>query len=136
MRRMGLALALVVGAGVPVASAFALPAPKPPVAVGIAEREHSISPYRRSVPVGLVKLNIRNFGEDVHNLVVRGPRGFTAVGPDVESGHNASFVVRLRRPGTYRLLCTRANHLQLGMKSKLRVVAPKKKRRSQSRSSR
>ena len=130
MRRLVLALVLVAMVAVPVASAFALPAPKPPVAVGIAEREHYISPYRRSVPVGLVKLNIRNFGEDVHNLVVRGPRGFVAVGPDVESGDGASWVVRFRRPGTYKLLCTRANHLRLGMKSKIQVVAPKKKRRA------
>ena len=126
MRRMGLALALVVGAGVPVASAFALPAPKPPVAVGIAEREHSISPYRRSVPVGLVKLNIRNFGEDVHNLVIRGPRGFALTGPDVEPGTGTSWHVSFRRAGTYQLLCTRANHLSLGMKSKLKVVVPAK----------
>jgi plastocyanin len=103
----------------------AVGATKKPVAVGIAEREHYISPYRRSVPVGLVKFNIRNFGEDTHNLVISGPRKFLLVGPDVEPGSGASWTVRFRRAGTYKLLCTRANHLRLGMKSKLRV----KKRR-------
>ena len=115
-----LALAVLVPVQSPAAGAT-----KKPVAVGIAEREHYISPYRRSVPVGLVKLNIRNFGEDVHNLVIRGPRGFHLVGPDVDPGTGKAWVVRFRRAGTYKLLCTRANHLALGMKSKLRV----KKRR-------
>ena len=124
MRRLFPIALLLVMLGVPVGSAFAVdPAPRP-TAVGIAEREHYITPYRRSVPVGLVKLNIRNYGEDVHNLVIRGPGKFTAVGPDVDSGTGATWTVRLRRPGTYSLLCTRANHLSLGMKSKLKVVKP------------
>jgi len=124
MRRLFPIALLLVMLGVPAASAFAVdPAPRA-TAVGIAEREHYITPYRRSVPVGLVKLNIRNYGEDVHNLVIRGPGKFTAVGPDVDSGTGATWTVRLRRPGTYSLLCTRANHLSLGMKSKLKVVKP------------
>jgi uncharacterized cupredoxin-like copper-binding protein len=53
---------------------------------------------------------------------VRGPKGFTAIGPDVDSGTNVSWTVKLRRPGTYSLLCTRANHLKLGMKATLKVV--------------
>jgi hypothetical protein len=100
-----------------------------PTSVGIAEREFHITAYRRSVPAGVVKLNIRNFGEDVHNVVVRGPKGFTAVGPDVDAGKNATWTVNLRKPGSYQLLCTRANHMRLGMKSKLTVTAPKKKPR-------
>lgn len=111
------------------AAASAIRPEAQPTAVGVAQREFHITPYRRSVPVGAVKLNIRNFGEDVHNLVVRGPRGFTAVGPDVESGSGATWTVRLRRPGTYSLLCTRANHLSLGMASKLKVVRPPQKSR-------
>ena len=100
-----------------------------PTSVGIAEREFHITAYRRSVPAGVIKLNIRNFGEDVHNVVVRGPKGFTAVGPDVDAGKNATWRVNLRKPGSYQLLCTRANHMRLGMKSKLTVTAPKKKPR-------
>ena len=118
---------LAVMLAVPAATAFALKPQTQPTAVGVAQREFHITPYRRSVPVGAVKLNIRNYGEDVHNIVVRGPRGFTAVGPDVDSGSGASWTVKLRRPGTYSLLCTRANHLKLGMKAKLKVVKPKKK---------
>jgi plastocyanin len=126
MRRSFLLALLLVMLAIPVGSAFAVDPGTRATAVGIAEREHYITPYRRSVPVGLVKLNIRNYGEDVHNLVIRGPGKFTAIGPDVESGAGATWTVRLRRPGTYSLLCTRANHLALGMKSKLKVVAKKK----------
>ena len=123
MRRpLLVALALVLA--VP-ATAIALGPGTAPTSVGVAQREFHITPYRRSVPPGGVKLNIRNFGQDVHNLVVRGPGGFTAVGPDVDPGQSASWTVKLRKPGTYQLLCTRADHLALGMKSNLTVAKPK-----------
>ena len=127
MKRLVFAFVLVAMLAVPAAAAFALKPSTQPTPVGVAQREFHITPYRRSVPVGAVKLNIRNYGEDVHNIVVRGPNGFTAVGPDVDSGSGATWIVKLRRPGTYSLLCTRANHLKLGMKAKLKVVKPGKK---------
>jgi plastocyanin len=128
MRRLLFAFVLVVMLAVPAAAAFALKPQTQPTPVGVAQREFHITPYRRSVPVGAVKLNIRNYGEDVHNIVVRGPNRFTAIGPDVDSGAGATWTVKLRRPGTYTLLCTRANHLRLGMKAKLKVVKPAKKK--------
>jgi plastocyanin len=112
------------------ATAIALKPQSQPTSVGIAQREFHITPYRRTVPPGAVKLNIKNFGEDVHNLVIRGPRGFSAIGPDVDAGANTTWTVKLRATGTYQLLCTRANHLALGMKSKLTVAKPKPKKRS------
>jgi plastocyanin len=125
MRRL-LFVAFVVALLAVPASAVALRPGTQPTAVGVAQREFHITPYRKSVPTGAVKLNVRNYGQDTHNIVVRGPRGFTAVGPDVESGANATFIVKLRKPGNYQLLCTRANHLKLGMKATLKVVKPKK----------
>ena len=123
MRRFVLLLALATMLVVPATSSAIRPETQP-TAVGVAQREFHITPYRRSVPVGAVKLNIRNYGEDTHNLVVRGPGGFSAIGPDVDSGASATWTVKLRKPGTYSLICTRANHLALGMKSKLKVVKP------------
>ena len=35
-----------------------------PTAVGVGEREWRIALYRPWVPVGLVKFNVKNFGED------------------------------------------------------------------------
>lgn len=127
-RRLFLLALMAVMLGVPAVSAAAGDAAPRPTTVGVAEREHHITPYRRSIPAGLVKFNIRNYGEDVHNLVIRGPGKFTKVGPDVDSGSGASWTVRLRRPGTYLLLCTRANHVALGMKSRIRVVKPRRAR--------
>jgi plastocyanin len=126
MKRLVFAFVLAAMLAVPAGSAVAIRPETQPTAVGVAQREFHITPYRRSVPAGAVKLNIRNYGEDVHNIVVRGPKGFTAVGPDVDSGSGATWTVKLRRPGTYSLLCTRANHLKLGMKAKLKVVKPSK----------
>ena len=97
-------------------------APATGTAVGIAEREFTISPYRRQVPPGLVRFNIRNYGEDGHNLVVVDPRGkLLAQTPEVAPGERHTLPVRLRRQGTYRLLCTQADHLARGMKARLRV---------------
>jgi plastocyanin len=92
-----------------------------PTAVGIAQREFHMTAYRRVVKRGPVKFNITNLGEDTHNLVIRGPRRFNVVGPDVDAGERATLTTRLRRRGTYSLLCTRANHLSLGMRTKLVV---------------
>jgi hypothetical protein len=127
MQRLFLLAVLAVMLAVPATAIGLRAAGSAPTSLGIAEREFHITAYRGSVPAGAVKLNIRNFGEDAHNIVVRGPGGFVAVGPDVEPGRNASWTVELRRPGTYELLCTRANHLALGMRTKLTVA--KKSRR-------
>ena len=100
-------------------AALALAAPA--TSVGVAEREFRISVYRPAVQPGPVRFNVRNFGEDVHNLVVRGPRGFRAASGDIRAGDKATLTVRLRRPGTYRLLCTKADHVARGMAARLRV---------------
>jgi plastocyanin len=116
MRRLGAVVALGV------AVAVAAPAvARAPVAVGVAQREYWMSTYRKTVKPGRVKFNVTNFGEDTHNLVVRGPRGFKVEGPDVQPGGRESLTVTLRRAGTYKLLCTRANHLSLGMRTRLVV---------------
>lgn len=104
-------------------AATAGPAPAERVtSVGVAEREFRISVYRPVVKPGLVRFNVRNYGEDTHNLVVRGPRGFRARRtPDIRAGRTDSLTVRLRREGTYRLLCTKARHDRYGMVASLRV---------------
>jgi plastocyanin len=120
MRRLAVtALALA-------AAAAAAPAPASPrragTAVGVAEREFRISLYRRTVRPGLVRLNVRNLGEDAHNVVVRSRRGRTlATSEDIRAGRTATLTVRLRRPGVYRLLCTKADHTARGMVARLRV---------------
>lgn len=91
-------------------------------AVGVAQREFRISVYRRSVRRGVIRFNVRNFGEDAHNLVLRGPRGFRSRRTgDIRAGRTARLTVRLSRPGRYRLLCTKGGHHRLGMTAALRV---------------
>ena len=91
-------------------------------AVGVSEREWSISSYRSSVPRGRVSFNVHNYGEDAHNLQVAGPRGWRSpVTPDIEPGENGRLVVTLRRAGTYRLLCVKPLHVARGMRATIRV---------------
>jgi plastocyanin len=92
-----------------------------PVTLGIAEREFRISTYADTVKRGAVRFNVTNFGQDTHNLVITGPKRFRVNGPDVQPGSRATVSATLRRPGTYYLLCTRANHSKLGMRAKLVV---------------
>jgi hypothetical protein len=92
-----------------------------PTAVGVAQDEFTLNPYRRVVKPGPVRFNIQNYGEDAHNLVIRGPRGFQAESPEIEPGGRLTMPATLRRAGTYRLLYTKADHLSRGMRSRLRV---------------
>ena len=89
-----------------------------PTPVGVAEREYRISLYRPSVPVGQVRFNITNFGEDGHNLAVKGG----AASPEIQAGERGTFVVRFRKKGTYTLVCTILDHEERGMKAKIKVT--------------
>jgi plastocyanin len=122
MRRARVTAALAVCTAAVAAAPGTAQAPAPGTAVGVAERECTINPYRREVRPGLVRFNVRNYGEDGHNLVVVGPRGkLLAESPEIEPGGRYTLSVRLRRRGVYRLLCTEADHLARGMKARLRV---------------
>jgi Copper binding proteins, plastocyanin/azurin family len=93
-----------------------------PTAVGVGEREWRIALYRPWVPAGLVKFNVRNFGEDGHDFVVRNARGVTRARlPEIPSGETASVTARLRRPGRFTVYCSLPGHLALGMRAALRV---------------
>ena len=96
-------------------------------AVGVSEREFRISPYRRTVPPGSVKFNVKNFGEDVHDLVVVSPKGRTlGTTGEIAAGGLGVLRVRLRTPGVYRLVCTQADHAARGMKSRITVRATRR----------
>jgi plastocyanin len=96
--------------------------PAPATAIGVGEREYRIAIYRPRIRPGRVKLNVRNLGEDVHDLVVRraGRRvgGLTTV---VKPGATATLRLTLRRTGRYQLVCTVADHEARGMRATLVV---------------
>lgn len=91
-------------------------------AVGVGLREFRVAPYRDRVRPGVVKLNVTNLGEDVHDLVLRTRRGrVLARTAELRPGERATVRVRLRRPGSYVLACTIAEHERRGMRARLVV---------------
>jgi plastocyanin len=95
----------------------------PATAIGIGEREFSIAIYRPEVHRGRVKLNVRNLGEDVHDLVVeRAGKRIGGLATIVKPGQTGTLRLTLRKTGRYQLICTVADHEARGMKTTLRVV--------------
>lgn len=94
----------------------------------MGEREWRIALYRSHVPVGRVRFNVRNVGEDGHDLAVRNRRGrLLGAVPEIEPGATGRLTVRLRRPGRYTVFCSLEGHEARGMRAILR--AEHKKRR-------
>ena len=93
-----------------------------PTPVGVGEREWRISLYRSHVPVGVVHLNARNFGEDGHDLAIRRAGGkVLKTLPELKPGATGTLGVRLRKPGRYVVFCSLAGHESRGMHAVLRV---------------
>jgi plastocyanin len=94
----------------------------PATAIGIGEREYRIAVYRPRVRPGALKLNVRNLGEDVHDLVVRrNGRRVGGLATVVKPGGTATLRLNLRATGRYQLICTVADHEARGMKATLTV---------------
>jgi plastocyanin len=94
--------------------------------VGVSEREFRISVYRSTVAPGTVRFNVRNFGEDAHDLTVLDLRGnVLAASPEIRSDRRATVTVKLTRPGRYRLVCLKLDHAQRGMRAAVVVKRPR-----------
>jgi hypothetical protein len=89
------------------------------VQVTALEFEYRLS--RLSVRQGPALIELVNYGEDEHDLVLRRVGG-TRVWRlrKILPGSKATLAVRLR-PGVYRLWCAVADHRPRGMKATLRV---------------
>ena len=90
--------------------------------------EYSIKPQNAEVKAGRLKLQVRNTGRLTHNLAIQIPEG-----PDgkpvqlvrletMQPGQSAPAVKITLLPGEYRLVCTIANHDDLGQFGTLKVV--------------
>ena len=123
MKRLALLLVLVGCAGALPAQAAA---PLGRVQVVAVEFHYRLS--RATVPAGPVRIELANFGQDEHNLVVRkvGTSKLYDV-PSALPGQRRTATLRLK-PGLYILKCTMADHAMLGMKARLRVAPPKRPR--------
>jgi plastocyanin len=94
----------------------------PTTSIGVGEREFAIAIYRPRVRPGKLKLNVRNLGEDVHDLVVkRAGKRVGGLATIVKPGATATLRLTLRQTGRYQLICTVADHEARGMKATLIV---------------
>ena len=93
--------------------------------------EYRVLPQRVTVPAGRIEITARNTGRLTHNVaVVQFDR---PLGEDEERQYartptaHPGDVVRMSvtlKPGKYRLVCTIANHDNLGQYGELKVEAP------------
>jgi hypothetical protein len=96
--------------------------PALPTFVSVAAREFSLTLSRPLVGAGDVRIELRNSGEDPHNLVVS-PEGthtplasFSTLDPGAYERRSVQL-----SPGRYRLWCSLESHEALGMGVALRV---------------
>jgi hypothetical protein len=96
--------------------------PALPTFVSVAAREFSLTLSRPLVGAGSVRVELRNVGEDPHNLVVS-PEGthtplasFSTLDPGLYERRTVSL-----SPGRYQLWCSLESHETLGMSVTLHV---------------
>jgi hypothetical protein len=116
-------LAGLAAAGVAVAASSSAAGTTPARALVFA-KEYRLTASRETVPAGRVVMQLRNIGEDDHDLVVRRLGGaILATTGIVGPGRLGQLTVRLT-PGRYVLFCSVADHEQRGMR---RVLQAKRK---------
>jgi plastocyanin len=89
--------------------------------VGVGLREFRLAPFRDVVKPGNVRFYVSNHGEDAHNLVVMRRGRVYGKTPEIRSREERTLLVRLRRRGHYRLVCTLFDHEARGMVARLIV---------------
>ena len=118
MRRLvllGLTALALAGAAAPVLAA------RGPSRVQVTALEFEYRLSRLSVRQGPALVELVNYGEDEHDLVIRrvgGTRSWRVA--KILPGERATLSIRLR-PGVYRLWCAVADHRARGMRATLRV---------------
>jgi len=120
VRRLALAAVAACALAAPAAARQAQP-----VTLQVAAREYSFVLSDDAIKEGKNTIELVNFGQDPHNLVLRrGSKEVTSV--LVPSGQRAQFQVSLKG-GRYELYCSLLDHQALGMDTTLLV---KQKRKS------
>jgi len=88
----------------------------------VVAQEFRYSLSRLSIKAGGAIIELRNMGEDAHDLRMQRVGGTRVYAwPHVEPGDVADLELRKLVPGRYRLWCSVANHRQLGMTATLVV---------------
>jgi plastocyanin len=110
------------------ATASLAPASIPARVLGFAD-EFRFNLSRAGFPAGRVVLQLKNIGEDDHDLRIIGPRGAPrAETGTVKPGDLGEIRTTLAR-GRYTYLCTVADHAARGMRGSFVVTARKRGKR-------
>jgi hypothetical protein len=100
---------------------IAAPPPPPPARVQVVAQEFRYSVSRQSIKAGAAIIELRNMGEDAHDLRLRRVGGKRVYAwPNVQPGDVADRELRLL-PGKYVLWCGVADHRARGMTATLVV---------------
>lgn len=95
--------------------------PPPPARVQVVAREFSFVLSRQSIKAGWATIELRNAGEDAHDLRLQRVGGTRVYAwPVTPSGGVTDRTYKLL-PGTYLLYCSVANHRALGMTARFVV---------------
>ena len=95
--------------------------PPPPARVQVVAQEFRFSLSRTVIKHGWAILELRNIGQDAHDLRLRRVGGTRVyVWPVAQPGQTIDKELKLL-PGTYRMTCGVANHAKLGMVATLHV---------------
>ena len=101
---------------------IAAPPPPPPARVQVVAREFGYALSRQTIKAGWAIIELRNAGEDAHDLLMRRVGGKRVyLWPATQSGAVAERELKLL-PGIYRLFCGAGNHRALGMQATLVVT--------------
>jgi hypothetical protein len=93
----------------------------PPARLQVVAQEFRFSLSRQTIAAGWAVIELRNAGEDAHDLRLERVGGTRVYAwPVTQSGGVVDREVRLL-PGTYRLFCGVADHRQRGMRARLVV---------------
>jgi plastocyanin len=96
--------------------------PPAPARVQVVAQEFRYSLSRAVIKSGPAIIELRNMGQDAHDLELLRADGTKVVvrWPAAQPGAVVARSVTLK-PGLYRFICTVANHRALGMQAVLRV---------------
>ena len=94
--------------------------PPPPARVQVVAQEFRFSLSRQTIKAGWAIVELRNAGQDAHDLRLQRVGGKRVyLFPVTQAGETVDREYKLL-PGTYRLSCSVANHAGLGMVATLR----------------
>ena len=97
----------------------------PPARILVYAREFNFNGSRLAGPSGLWQMQMRNIGEDDHDLAVRRADGVTIARTPVALPRSTKQVRIRLKPGRYELYCRVDGHEALGMKVPLVIRKPK-----------